>query len=81
MPTTPSTFPATAALRANQGLRRYIDGLCLWRRAPFKLFALCLLTLLVEALIQRIPWARNWTLSMILLPLLQYGILLDLDGR
>lgn len=79
MSTIPSIFPITAPLPASRGLRWCVDGLRLWRRAPFKLFLLSLLTVLVEVLIQRIPWVGSWTLSVILLPLICYGILLGLD--
>lgn len=71
--------PAVAGITAIRGLRWCVDGLALWRRAPFKLFFLCLTTLVIEILIQRIPWVGSWTLSVIVFPLLTYGILLGLD--
>lgn len=72
-------FPNLASVPISHGLRWRVDGIRLWRRAPFKLFFFCLFTLLVEVVIQRIPWVGGWTFSIILLPLLNYGILLDLD--
>lgn len=79
MPTLPSTFPITTPMPASRGLHWCVEGLRLWRRAPFKLFTLCLFTLIVEVVIQRIPWVGSWTLSVILLPLITYGILLGMD--
>lgn len=72
------SLPVDATLPASRGLRWCIDGLRLWRRAPFKLFLLCLVQLLAEALLQLIPWV-GVTLSKLVVPMLLLGILLGLD--
>jgi len=73
-------FPVRTAVPISRGLRWCMDGLRLWRLAPFKLFVLCLVPLLVEGALQLIPWA-GVTLSKVVVPLLLFGILLGLDGR
>jgi hypothetical protein len=67
--------PLNALARA---LRWSVEGLRWWRRAPWMLLWLCLLQLLVEAVLQLIPWA-GVTLSKLVVPLLVMGILLGLD--
>lgn len=69
---------SVAALPARRALHWCLDGLRLWRRAPFKLFVLCALQLLVESLLQLIPWI-GVTLSKLVVPVLLMGILLGLD--
>lgn len=54
------------------------QGLRWWRRAPWMLLVLCLIQLLVEALLQLIPWAGT-ALSKLIVPILVMGILLGLD--
>ena len=68
----------TASLPAGRGLRWCVDGLRLWRRAPFKLLLLCLVQLLAEMVLQLIPWV-GVTLSKLVVPILLMGILLGLD--
>jgi hypothetical protein len=72
-------FPVRTEVPIGRGLRWCTDGLRLWRLAPFKLFILCLVQLLIEAVLQLIPWA-GVTLSKIVVPLLLFGMLLGLDG-
>lgn len=76
----PERLPAATNLPASRGLRWCLDGLRLWRRAPLKLFLLCLAQLLAEALLQLIPWV-GVTLSKLVVPLLLMGILLGLDEQ
>ena len=77
MSAVPENFPA-GTMPARQALRWCLDGLRLWRRAPFKLFVLCALQMLAEGLLQLIPWV-GVTLSKLVVPLLLMGILLGLD--
>ncbi len=78
MSAVPDSLPAVTSLPASRGLRWCIDGLHLWRRAPVKLFLLCLVQLLVEGLLQLIPWV-GVTVSKLVVPMLLMGILLGLD--
>jgi hypothetical protein len=55
-----------------------VQGLRWWRRTPWMLLLLCLIQLLVEGLLQTIPWA-GMALSKLVVPLLMMGILLGLD--
>lgn len=71
-------WPIHAAVPASRGLRWSIDGLRLWRRAPLKLFLLCLVPLLIEGLLQLIPLI-GMTLSKLVVPILLMGVLLGLD--
>lgn len=70
--------PPAVTLHAHRALRWCLDGLRLWRRAPFTLFVLCALQLLVETLLQLIPWI-GVMLSKLVVPVLLMGILLGLD--
>ena len=67
-----------ASLPASRAFRWCMDGLRLWRRAPITLFLLCVAQLVVEALLQLIPWA-GVTLSKLMVPMLVMGILRGLD--
>lgn len=78
MSAVPDSLPAFSTLPASRGWRWCIDGLRLWRRAPFKLLVLCLVQLLVESLLQLIPWV-GVSLSKLVVPMLLMGILLGLD--
>jgi hypothetical protein len=77
MSAVPDRLPANA-WPAGRALHWCLGGLRLWRRAPFRLFLLCLAQLLAEALLQLIPWA-GVTLSKLVVPMLLLGILLGLD--
>ncbi len=61
-----------------RALQWSVQGLRLWRRAPFTLLAMGLLQMLVEGAMQMIPWV-GVTLSKLVVPLLTLGILLGLD--
>lgn len=76
----PERLPVAAALPASRGLRWCLDGLRLWRRVPLRLFLLCFAQLLVETLLQLIPWV-GVTLSKLAVPVLLMGILLGLDEQ
>lgn len=70
---------SVARLPASRGIRWCRDALRLWGRAPFKLWALCLASLLVEMALQlSVPWA-GVALSKVIVPMLGMGILLGLD--
>lgn len=78
---TPQDAIATAmAIPASRGLKWCVDGLRLWRRAPFKFFFMYLVVVIVTALIESVPWVGSWTLHIFELGMLQYGILLGLDA-
>lgn len=64
-------------LPASRALQWALAGLRLWRRAPLKLFLLCVAQLLVEGLLQWIPWA-GVALSKLIVPLLVLGMLIGL---
>lgn len=72
VPVASSTSAFTRALRWS------VDGLRWWRRAPWMLLLLCLIQLLVETLLQLIPWA-GVALSKLVVPMLVMGILLGLE--
>jgi hypothetical protein len=78
MSTVPDHLPATP-WPACRALHWCLDGLRLWRRAPLRLFLLCLAQLLVEAVLQWLPWV-GVTLSKLVVPMLLLGILLGLEG-
>lgn len=78
MSTVPDRLSVATAWPASRALRWCLDGLRLWRRAPFRLFLLCLAQLLAEALLQLVPWV-GVTLSKLVVPMLLLGILLGLD--
>ena len=78
MSAVPDRMLAAPAWPASRALRWCLDGLRLWRRAPFRLFLLCLAQLLAEALLQLVPWV-GVTLSKLMVPVLLLGILLGLD--
>lgn len=78
MSTVPDRLSVVTARPASRALRWCLDGLRLWRRAPFRLFLLCLAQLLAEALLQLVPWV-GVTLSKLVVPMLLLGILLGLD--
>ncbi len=69
------TQPDSALVRA---LHWSVGGLHWWRRAPLVLPMLCVMQMLVEGLLQLIPWG-GMALSKLLVPLLGMGILLGLD--
>lgn len=71
----PAVKPMPALARA---LHWSMEGLRWWRRAPWMLLWLCLLQLLVEIVLQLIPWV-GVTLSKLVVPLLLMGIFLGLD--
>jgi hypothetical protein len=71
----PVAQPRPAFARA---LHWALQGLRWWRRAPLMLLLLCLIQLLVESLLQLIPWV-GVTLSKLVVPLLVMGILLGLN--
>jgi hypothetical protein len=71
----PAAPSASAFVRA---MHWSIQGLRWWRRTPWMLLLLCLIQLLVESLLQMIPWA-GMALSKLVVPLLMMGILLGLD--
>lgn len=79
MPPIAETVPASPS---RTGLARAahwsLEGLRLWRRAPWMLLGLCAIQLLAEALLQLVPWA-GVTLSKLIVPLLAMGVLLGLD--
>jgi len=78
MPATPLSLPVIATLpAASRALLWSMTGLQLWRRAPFKLFLLCMVQLLVEGLLQCIPWV-GVALSKLMVPLLAMGVLMGL---
>lgn len=78
MSTVTENLSVGRSIPASRGLRWCVDGLRLWRRAPFKLFFLCLAQLLVELALQiGIPLA-GVTLSKLVVPMLLMGILLGL---
>lgn len=79
MSTAIEAFPITETVPAGRGLRWCLDALRLWRRAPFKLFFMCLTITVVEGAIENIPWVGSWTLHIFVAGMLQYGILLGLD--
>jgi len=64
---------------ALHALRWCAQAFHLWMRAPFKLFLLCLVQIVVEAMLQLIPLA-GMTLSKVVVPVLVMGILLGLDA-
>jgi len=67
--------PVRALTRA---LHWSMEGLRWWRRAPWMLLWLCLLQMLVEIVLQLIPWI-GVALSKLVMPLLVMGIFLGLD--
>ena len=72
-------LPAVKPMRAfTRVLHWSMEGLRWWRRAPWMLLWLCLLQMLVEILLQLIPWF-GVALSKLVVPLLLMGILLGLD--
>ncbi|WP_329741785.1 hypothetical protein [Dyella sp. A6] len=79
MSVVPESLPV-AAVPARRALYWCLDGLRLWWRAPFRLFVLCALQLLVETILQLIPWI-GVALSKLVVPVLLMGILLGLDER
>ncbi|QEE23465.1 hypothetical protein CS053_02335 [Rhodanobacter glycinis] len=78
MSAVPQSPPVVMSLPASRGLRWCVDGLHLWRRAPIKLLLLCFVPLLVESVLQLIPW-MGVTLSKLVVPIVLMGILLGLD--
>ena len=78
MSAVPDNLPVASPVPASRGLRWCVDGLRLWRRAPFKLLLLCLVQLLVEMVLQLVPWV-GVSLSKLVVPILLMGILLGLD--
>lgn len=68
-------LPLSPAARA---LRWYREALRLWRRTPFLLVALCLTRLLVEGLLQLIPWG-GVVISKLVVPMLAAGVWLGLE--
>lgn len=80
MSSTTENLPATSSTRAfGRALHWSVEGLRWWRRAPWMLLLLCLIQLLVETLLQLIPWA-GVALSKLVVPLLVMGILLGLEN-
>lgn len=77
-----SSIPATTVPTAPSSLSRLDrwcrDGLRLWRRAPFMLVLLGFCCLLVEALLQQIPWV-GVLISKVVVPMCVAGIWLGLD--
>lgn len=71
--------PSSDPLRAGRGLRWCVDALRLWRRAPWKLLVLGVTPLVIETLLQLVPWV-GVTLSKIAVPMLILGVVLGLDG-
>ena len=67
--------PRSAFARA---LHWVVQGFRWWRRAPWMLPLLCVIQLLVESLLQLIPWV-GVALSKLVVPLLVMGILLGLE--
>lgn len=67
--------PRSAFTRA---LHWALQGFQWWRRAPWMLLLLCVVQLLVEGVLQLIPWA-GMALSKLLVPLLVMGILLGME--
>lgn len=67
--------PRAPFLRA---LRWYLDGLRLWRRALLMLPLLCLASLVVESLLQLIPWV-GVTISKTVVPMLGGGLWVGLE--
>lgn len=78
-----STIERVSAAPPRRAFARALDwaaqGLRWWRRAPWMLLLLCLIQLLVESLLQLIPWV-GVALSKLVVPILVMGILLGLDG-
>lgn len=65
---------------ASKGLRWCLDGLRLWRRAPFRLFLLGLAMLLVEFVLQSAIPLAGVVLSKIVVPIIGMGILLGISA-
>lgn len=79
MPSATESLPAAASTPAFvRALHWSVQGLRWWRRAPWMLLLLCLIQLLVETLVQLIPWV-GVALSKLVVPLLMMGILLGLE--
>lgn len=79
MPSAIESLPATSSASAFvRAMHWNAQGLRWWRRAPWMLLLLCLIQLLVESLLQLIPWV-GVALSKLVVPLLMMGILLGLD--
>lgn len=77
-PVTGSLPVAPSASAFARAMHWSVEGLRWWRRAPWMLFLLCLIQLLVETALQQIPWA-GVVLSKLVVPLLAMGILLGLE--
>jgi len=56
-----------------------MDGLRIWKRAPFKLFFVYMVVTIVEVAIENIPWVGSWTLHIFVAGIMLYGVLLGLD--
>lgn len=78
MSSVPATTDPTAPSSMSRLGRWCRDGLRLWRRAPFMLIALGFCCLMVEALLQQIPWA-GVLISKVVVPMCVAGIWLGLD--
>ena len=78
-----SSIPATSVPIRPSPLSRlarwYGDAPRLWRRAPLMLVGLSLCCMLVEVLLQLIPWA-GVPLSKVVVPMCMAGIWIGLDG-
>lgn len=75
IPSPAAVSPLSPAARA---LRWYREAMRLWRRTPFLMVGLCLISLLVEGLLQLIPWA-GVVVSKLIAPMLAAGIWLGLE--
>lgn len=75
----PGNHSLVAPIPAIRAFRWCADALQLWRRAPFKLWTLCLAQFVIENALQMfVPWA-GVILSKIIVPMLIMGMLLGLD--
>jgi len=69
---------APGRITARDAIAWWIDGLVFWRFAPIRLAVVCLLPLLLEAVIQLLPWIGT-PLSKVVVPFFANGVVVVLD--
>ena len=79
VPTDPAPSSFTTSIPASRVGIWLRDGLRLWKRCFFMLIALSICSLLIESLLQMIPWA-GVVISKIVVPMCDAGIWVGLDA-